>query len=504
MTLALNPYLPEWEYIPDGEPYVFGDRVYVYGSHDQFGAAIFCSDDYVCWSAPVDDLGDWRCEGVIFRRTQDPTNRSGRQLLFAPDVAQGPDGRFYLYYGLSFTGILGVAVCDEPAGRYEFLGHIQHPDGTPYGRHRGDGFGFDPAVLVDEGRVWLYSGFYIHVPRAMTGGVACRFDGAYVMELEPDMHTIRGKEHLLLPKDVKKSSDPVALGFAGHEFFEASSIRRMGDTYVFVYSSRVNHELCYATSDRPDGGFRFGGVLVSLGDVGLPGHPDEASATNYLGNTHGGILTLGMADGANEVDKNAVARHYIFYHRQTNRNSYARQACAERLHLGPNGEFLQAEVTSCGLNDADLPGQGTYPARIACNLWSATGTGRVDDRLPRLRLAGHPYFRQEGEAPDVVQYIANLRDGAVAGFKYLDLSATRSVSVCVRGSFEGVVEVVDQAHPTEDVPDATTLATVRVGNAGREWTSFLAPLSGGREHSALYLRFRGKGRADLLSVTLTR
>ena len=24
-----NPYLPQWEYIPDGEPRVFGDRVYV-------------------------------------------------------------------------------------------------------------------------------------------------------------------------------------------------------------------------------------------------------------------------------------------------------------------------------------------------------------------------------------------------------------------------------------------------------------------------------------------
>ena len=29
-----NPYLPSWEYIPDGEPHVFGNRVYVYGSHD--------------------------------------------------------------------------------------------------------------------------------------------------------------------------------------------------------------------------------------------------------------------------------------------------------------------------------------------------------------------------------------------------------------------------------------------------------------------------------------
>ena len=31
---AFNPYLPLDTYIPDGEPHVFGDRVYIYGSHD--------------------------------------------------------------------------------------------------------------------------------------------------------------------------------------------------------------------------------------------------------------------------------------------------------------------------------------------------------------------------------------------------------------------------------------------------------------------------------------
>ena len=60
---AFNPYLPSWEYIPDGEPYVFGDRVYVYGSHDLYNGHVFCLGDYVCWSAPVDDLSDWRYEG---------------------------------------------------------------------------------------------------------------------------------------------------------------------------------------------------------------------------------------------------------------------------------------------------------------------------------------------------------------------------------------------------------------------------------------------------------
>ena len=55
---AFNPYLPSWEYIPDGEPYVFGGRVYIYGSHDMYNGHVFCLGDYVCWSAPVDNLGD--------------------------------------------------------------------------------------------------------------------------------------------------------------------------------------------------------------------------------------------------------------------------------------------------------------------------------------------------------------------------------------------------------------------------------------------------------------
>lgn len=95
---AVNPFLPGWEYIPDGEPRIFHDRVYLYGSHDHFGAPIFCVGDYVCWSAPVDDLADWRYEGVIYKRNQDPKNALGLHLLFAPDVVQGTDGRYYLYY----------------------------------------------------------------------------------------------------------------------------------------------------------------------------------------------------------------------------------------------------------------------------------------------------------------------------------------------------------------------------------------------------------------------
>ena len=112
---VLNPCLPENEYIPDVEPYIFGNRVYLYGSHDRFGAPMFCMNDYVCWSAPLDDLGNWKYEGVIYRKNQDPKNRLGLRLLFAPDVVRGTDGRYYLYYAFDFMGIMGVAVCEVRA-----------------------------------------------------------------------------------------------------------------------------------------------------------------------------------------------------------------------------------------------------------------------------------------------------------------------------------------------------------------------------------------------------
>lgn len=418
---AVNPYLPSWEYIPDGEPHVFNGRVYVYGSHDRFNAPIFCVNDYVCWSAPVEDLSEWRYEGVIYRKKQDPKNPLGYHLLFAPDVCQGPDGRYYLYYAFDFLGIMSVAVCDTPAGEYKFLGHIHYADGTLWGRRRGDQLPFDPGVLADDdGRVWLYSGFYNAVPAILTGGHKLRCDGGTVLELEKDMVTIKTEPRVIFPK-----KGPGA--FQGHEFFEASSIRKEGKTYIFVYSSRHNHELCYATSQSPDRDFSYGGTLVSQGDIFLDSNLSEKHAANYLGNTHGGLLKL--------EDK-----WYVFYHRQTNRHSYSRQACAEKLRRNENGAFLQAEVTSCGLNDGPLKGKGRYEARIACNLWGKNGTGRYDGPFPKWRLRNHPYFTQDG--PDREdsgnQYIANMRDGAVAGFKYFAFK--RKISSCVSSVYKAKVD----------------------------------------------------------------
>ena len=69
---AFNPFLPINTYIPDGEPHVFGDRVYLFGSHDKGAGEMYCMLDYEVWSAPITDLTDWSCKGTSFSASQDP------------------------------------------------------------------------------------------------------------------------------------------------------------------------------------------------------------------------------------------------------------------------------------------------------------------------------------------------------------------------------------------------------------------------------------------------
>ena len=423
MKQVFNPYLPNYEYVPDGEPHVFDGRLYVFGSHDRFGGKKFCMNDYVAWSTPVDDLGDWRYEGVIYRKTQDPANSDGKKSMYAPDVARGPDGRYYLYYGLADQFKCNVAVCDTPAGSYEFYGFVSHADGTPWGEREGDIMPFDPGVLVDDdGRVHLYAGQGPMNPQQAKRTAKNHFrDSAYYAELEPDMKTMRTEPKKLLPN----CAESTGTGFEQHEFFEANSIRKFNGRYYFIYSSVQSHELCYAMSDRPDEGFRFGGILHSNGDIGIDGffpinyyiHRADKRIRAYIGNNHGSVVEIG-------------GRYYIFGHRHTNASIFSRQGVAEEIFMDASGHFKQAEMTSCGLNGGPLKGTGTYPAAIACNLQSKKG---ACFSFFTTQIWTHPRLTQDGEdrESDPGQYIANLRDLALTGFKYFDFEEDRPTSISV-------------------------------------------------------------------------
>lgn len=479
---AFNPYMPSWEYVPDAEPHVVGERVYVYGSHDIFNGLNFCLGDYVCWSAPVDDLGSWKYEGVIFKREQDPAAPRIRLTngLAAPDMVQGPDGRYYLYYFMGGTKMISVAVCDEPAGKYEFYGYVKYKDGTPIGK-RNEPFQFDPGCLMDEdGRLYLYTGFAFGGNPILLDGSKPTEHGPMWFELDTrDMLTVISGDEIQY-MGVLTGKEAKGTPYEEQPFGEASSMRKFNGKYYFIYSSLNSHNLCYAVSDKPNADFQYGGILVSCGDIGLPGVTDVKHAKNCTGNTHGSLIEIN-------------GKYYIFYHRHSNRKQSSRQAAAEEIRF-EDGKFYQAEMTSCGLNGGPLNGIGNYPACIACNLYGKDGTRFLSMiKHPKRHT---PFLTQEGgdreEGPE--QYIANMCDGAVAGFKYFDLTDTKKIRVNVKSKAEGILNICTEEN-------GAPVAKVQISPT-RNIYGFVAELHAPGEKQALFFKFQGKGNFDFISFDL--
>ena len=457
---AVNPYLPSWEYIPDGEPYVFGDRVYVYGSHDIFGGETFCLGDYVSWSAPINDLGNWKYQGISYPKTADPLNKDGAMCLYAPDVTVGPDGRYYLYYVLDKVSVVSVAVSSTPTGPFEFYGYVHYEDGTRLGEKEGDEPQFDPGVLTEGDTTYLFTGFAGHGDNSR--------HGAMLTLLGSDMLTIKKAPAFVCPGDVYSKGT----SFEGHAFFEAPSIRKRGDIYYFIYSSEVMHELCYATSKDPEGPYIYGGVIVSNCDLHIDSYKPADKPAAFGANNHGSIVQIGDD-------------WYIFYHRHTNGTWYSRQGCAEKITFTEDGHIPQVEMTSCGLNCGPLSDEGEYPSYIACNIFTDEKKIYVEESAPRVVQVGGDGIRKPG-------HIRGIKNNTTIGFKYFDLKNVKGLRIKTMGYFGGYFEVRTSF-------DGEVLGTIS-GENSNVWVSGECSLPGITGVYPLYLTFKGSGNFSLGSI----
>ncbi len=475
--LVWNPYLPEGTFIPDGEPHVYGNRLYLYGSHDKPHGMRYCADNYEVWSAPVDDLSDWSCPGTAYAR-RGKGNPFGYRCMWAPDCVQGADGRFYLYFSFDFHNQVNVLVSERPDGPFQYYGIVRYPDGTRYGHGKQDIMCFDPGVFRDDdGSIYMYSGYSANEDlRKMLRNRGIRNvdgTGGQVVRLESDMVTVHGEPAMLIP-GYKNSA---GTGFEGHEMYEASSMRKVNGRYYFIYSSRQSHELAYAVSDHPDRDFRYGGVIISNGDIGYQGRKTEA-ALNYWGNVHGSIV---QANG----------QWYVFYHRQTNRTEQSRQGCAEPISIDADGRIAQVEMTSQGLYGKPLPGKGCYPAYMACNLYSAQGALKCAyGPFSRHKYWMHPCFSVIHGGRQVIR---DMRSGATAGFKYFDMQQATTIRVTVRGS-GGVLEIRT---------DASGAPVGRIDlQKTRRFRTFEGKMTALTGKQALFFTYVGEGKIDFQSFEL--
>ena len=204
----------------------------------------------------------------------------------------------------------------------------------------------------------------------------------------------------------------------------------------------------------------------------------QKAPLNYLGNTYGGMAKIN-------------GRWYIFYHRQTNKQKCCKQGCAEKITILPDGSIPQAELTSCGLNGGALSGKGSYEARIACHLMSREGTFKYEKSFEKDEEGIHPYFTQSGEDREENgdQYIANMTDGSVAGFKYFQFEGTIKIQLMTRGSRKGKVEI-------RTALDGSVIGQIPVEPSEKWHLSSVENVAVPEGISALYFTYIGEGYMD--------
>ncbi|MBQ8623062.1 MAG: family 43 glycosylhydrolase [Oscillospiraceae bacterium] len=421
-TYQGNPFLPLWEYIPDGEPYVFEDpdnpgkyRVYIYGSHDILKTE-YCGKDLVVWSAPVEDLSAWRNDGVIFECFVD----GKADTLYAPDIALVEDKdtgekTYYLYPNNQGWG-RNTMVCksSRPDGPFEVINWIGESKTQTAGV-----LGFDPAVYVDDnGEVYGYWGF-----QSSWWGKLSSFNMSELDFGETSHKNIPSYDQMMAedynPEEYNIYQDKNTKKWG---FFEASSIRKVGNKYVFIYSRNGLHEeptgknysqLAYGYSDSPEGPWKWGGIIVDAAGEVIPNGDGGYYRTFNGGNTHGSICEIN-------------GQWYVFYHR--NLHTYARQSMVEPIEIewdekpvseGGKVKISTAEVTSNGFY---INGLNPYVKHSAGNVCYLTGGSSI---VPA-------YTEDTTTLP-----ITDLRRDSIAGFKYFNFDIESS-----GGSTSLEVEVV--------------------------------------------------------------
>ena len=247
-------------------------------------------------------------------------------------------------------------------------------------------------------------------------------------------------------------------------------MRKIGNKYYFIYSAFTNQELAYATSDYPDRDFEFGGVLVSNGDIYYKGRvPKDRLART--GNTHGSI-------------ENINGKWYVFYHRQTRRDEYSRQACAEEIEILPDGTIPQVEMTSCGLNGAPLVAKGEYSAFISCNLTDGNlPHGRFDYECPHLTSKGNDY------------YAAEIHTGTMMGFKYFSFDEVKKIGICYR-SGERVPN--GKVYIKTDL-ESTPIGEIKISDTS-EWTWIMADVKAENGTYPVYFIYEVEGTIEIKDI----
>jgi arabinoxylan arabinofuranohydrolase len=222
-TAPRQPVLPEFQADPSAR--AFGDKLYIYASHDLAGNRSW--DNMLDFHAFVsDDARTFTDLGQIFS-VADLT--WAKKQLWAPDCIER-DGKYYLYFAAEAQ--IGVAVGDSPKGPFK------DALGKPLLAKKTAGlFTIDPCAFIDDdGQAYLY---FANAP-AKVG----------LVKLNRDMISIDG---------------PVQVIPMPH-YHEGVWVHKRAGVYYCSYPSTQGQKtpslLEYSTASSPTGPFESRGIIL--------------------------------------------------------------------------------------------------------------------------------------------------------------------------------------------------------------------------------------------------
>jgi len=297
-----NP-LVRYMFTADPSARVFGNRLYVYTSHDEDTADVnqhFLMNNWHVFS--TSDMTNWTGHGEIFSLKDISWTK---KQAWAPDCVER-NGKYYFYFPVEQKKI-GVAIGDSPIGPFKDAIGKPLVDNTNnekiVGREP-----IDPALLIDDdGQAYMYFG--------------CR--DARVVKLKKNMIELDG--------DIK----PVIInGIEGHKenndgfYGEAPWIFKRNGIYYFTMAEN-NKILTYYMGKSPKGPWKYQGVIMKAEG----------------GNNHHSIVEF-------------KGQWILFYHRWLSINSSCkkkqRHCCAEYLYFNDDGTIQVVKRTNKGVGDMTI------------------------------------------------------------------------------------------------------------------------------------------------------
>ena len=219
---SINLPLIQTKYTADPAPYVHGDTIYLYTTHDEDDAEGFKMKDWLLYTST--DMVNWQDHGAVASLKDFPWYK-GNNGAWAECVVER-NGKWYMYCPIHGNGI-GVLVADSPYGPFK------DPIGKPLVWRTEHWNDIDPSVWIDDdGRAYMYWGN----------------PHTYCVELNEDMISTKGD---IMTMDKIK------------DYQEGPWLWKRGDWYYLAFASTCCPEgIGYAMSKSPTGPWEHKGHIM--------------------------------------------------------------------------------------------------------------------------------------------------------------------------------------------------------------------------------------------------